>query len=193
MAGAGEPGMRIVGGEFRGRALAVPDGRDIRPTADRLRQTLFDILAHAYDDVAKGARVLDLFAGTGALGLEALSRGATYALFVEEGVEGRGLIRRNVETLGLTGRTRIFRRDATALGPAGTVAPFDLVFADPPYGAGLGEKALASALAGGWLAPGALCVLEEDAAADVKPVTGLDRLETRIVAGSQIIFYRGPS
>jgi 16S rRNA (guanine966-N2)-methyltransferase len=184
--------MRIVGGEFRGRPLAAPEGRDIRPTADRLRQTLFDILAHAYDDAASGARVLDLFAGTGALGLEALSRGAAYALFVEEGVEARGLIRRNVEALGLTGRTRIFRRDATALGPAGTVAPFGLVFADPPYSRGLGEKALASALAGGWLAPGALCVLEEDAAADVNPVTGLDRLEARIVAGSQIVFYRCP-
>jgi 16S rRNA (guanine966-N2)-methyltransferase len=184
--------VRIVGGEFRGRPLVAPDGRDIRPTADRLRQTLFDILAHAYDDAASGARVLDLFAGTGALGLEALSRGAIYALFVEEGVEARGLIRRNVEALGLTGRTRIFRRDATALGPAGTVARFGLVFADPPYGRGLGEKALASALAGGWLAPGALCVLEEDAAADVKPVTGLDRLEARIVAGSQIVFYRCP-
>ena len=184
--------MRIVAGEFRGRALATPAGRDIRPTADRLRQTLFDILAHAHDDAAQGARVLDLFAGTGALGMEALSRGATYALFVEEGVEARGLIRRNVEALGLTGRTRIFRRDATALGPAGTVAPFDLVFADPPYGAGLGERALASALAGNWLAPGALCVLEEAAEADVKPVTGLERLEARIVAGSQIVFYRCP-
>jgi 16S rRNA (guanine966-N2)-methyltransferase len=184
--------VRIVGGEFRGRALAAPEGRDIRPTADRLRQTLFDILAHACNDAASGARVLDLFAGTGALGLEALSRGGAYALFVEEGVEARGLIRRNVEALGLTGRTRIFRRDATALGPAGTVAPFGLVFADPPYGQGLGEKALGSALAGGWLAPGALCVLEEDAAADVKPVTGLDRLEARIVAGSQIVFYRCP-
>jgi 16S rRNA (guanine966-N2)-methyltransferase len=184
--------VRIVGGEFRGRALVAPEGRDIRPTADRLRQTLFDILAHAYGDAASGARVLDLLAGTGALGLEALSRGAAHALFVEEGVEARGLIRRNVEALGLTGRTRIFRRDATALGPAGTVAPFDLVFADPPYGAGLGERALAAALEGGWLAPEALCVLEEDARADVKPVTGLDRLEARNVAGSQIVFYRRP-
>lgn len=184
--------VRIVAGEFRGRPLATPAGRDIRPSADRLRQTLFDILAHAYDDAADGARVLDLFAGTGALGLEALSRGATYALFVEEGVEARGLIRRNVEALGLTGRTRIFRRDATALGPAGSVAPFDLVFADPPYGRGLGERAFASALAGGWLAPGALLVLEEEAEADVKPVTGLEMLETRIVAGSQILFYRRP-
>ena len=112
--------MRIVGGEFRRPAARRRRARDaIRPSADRLRQTLFDILAHGYGDAVSGARVLDLFAGTGALGLEALSRGAAFALFVEEGVEARGLIRRNVEALGLTGRTRIFRRDATRLGPAG--------------------------------------------------------------------------
>ena len=108
--------MRIVGGDFRGRSLAAPRSRDIRPTSDRLRQTLFDVLMHAYPDSIRGARVLDLFAGTGALGLEALSRGADYALFIEDGVEARGLIRRNIEALGLTGRTRVFRRDATRLG-----------------------------------------------------------------------------
>jgi 16S rRNA (guanine966-N2)-methyltransferase len=183
--------VRIVSGEFRGRSLVSPASRDIRPTADRLRQTLFDSLVHAYDAVT-GARVLDLFAGTGALGLEALSRGAGYALFVEDGVEGRGLIRRNVEALGLTGRTRIFRRDATALGPAGTVQPFDLVFADPPYHRGLGEAALASAIAGGWVAPGALCVLEEDVKAVIAPVAGLEFLEVRTVGDSQIVFFRRP-
>jgi 16S rRNA (guanine966-N2)-methyltransferase len=182
--------MRIVGGDLRGRELATPRSRDIRPTADRLRQTLFDILAHAYGDPVTGARVLDLFAGTGALGLEALSRGASYALFVEEGVEGRGLLRRNIEALGLTGRTRVFRRDATALGPAGTVAPFGLVFADPPYGAGLGEQALASALAGGWVKNGALCVLEEAADVSVGPVNGLDLVERRVVGDSALHFFR---
>ncbi len=143
--------MRIVGGEFGGRRLLTPRSDAIRPSSDRLRQTLFDILAHGYGDAVDNARVLDTFAGTGAIGLEALSRGARHALFVEEDAAARGLIRGNVESLGLTGKTRIFRRDATRLGEAGTIPPFDLMFADPPYGHGLGEKALAAALAGGWL------------------------------------------
>ncbi len=181
--------MRIVGGEFRGRPLAAPSGRETRPTADRLRQTIFDILAHGHRaDVLKGARVLDLFAGTGALGLEALSRGAAYALFVEEAVAARGAIRTNIEALGLTGRTRVFRRDATRLGPAGTVAPFSLVFADPPYGKGLGERALAAALAGGWLVPGALVVLEEAASAEIAPVAGLAVIDRRRTGDTQIVF-----
>jgi 16S rRNA (guanine966-N2)-methyltransferase len=182
--------MRIVGGDFRGRSLVAPGSRDIRPTSDRLRQTLFDILMHAYPDRVRGARVLDLFAGTGALGLEALSRGAAYALFVEEGVEARGLIRRNIEALGLTGRTRVFRRDATRLGEAGTVAPFDLVFCDPPYGRGLGEQALASALAGAWLRPGAVCVLEEAGKAKVEAIGGLDEFDRRDIGDSQLLFFR---
>jgi 16S rRNA (guanine966-N2)-methyltransferase len=155
--------MRIVGGEFRGRPLAAPHGNAIRPTTDRAREALFNVLAHGYPDKLAGARVLDLFAGTGALGLEAISRGASHCLFIEESAEGRGLIRENVEALGLQGRTKIFRRDATALGSAGTIQPFDLVLADPPYGRGLGEKALESAARGGWLNPGALCVVEERA------------------------------
>lgn len=157
--------MRIVGGEFRGRALAAPRSNAIRPTTDRTREALFNIVAHRYADRLEGGRVLDLFAGTGALGLEALSRGAGFALFVEESTEGRGLIRSNVETLGLTGRSKIFRRDATELGVVGTMLPFHLLFADPPYGKGLGERALQSAKAGGWLVPGALCVVEESAGA----------------------------
>ena len=185
--------MRIVGGEFRGRPLAAPAGRATRPTADRLRQTLFDILAHAHGDPVTGARVLDLFAGTGALGLEALSRGAAFALFVEEAFAARGLIRANIEALGLTGRTRIFRRDATRLGPAGTVAPFDLVFADPPYGQGLSELALASGLAGGWLAPGGLAIVEDDAAARFAPPAGLVEVDTREIGGTRLVFLRaGP-
>ncbi len=185
--------MRIVGGEWRGRTLAAPKSQAIRPTSDRLRESLFNVLAHGYDDRAAGARVLDLFAGTGALGLEAMSRGAAYALFVDEGVEARGLIRQNIETLGLTGRTRLFRRDATKLGPAGTVAPFDLVFADPPYGRGLGEPALASAVVGGWLAPGALIVLEEGADAVIGPVAGLELLERREAGDTQLLFLRFPA
>ena len=137
--------MRVVGGRFRGRPLAGPRTDAIRPTSDRLRESLFNILSHGYDLPRAETRVLDLFAGTGALGIEALSRGAASALFVESGVEGRGIIRANMETLGLNGVAKILRRDATDLGIAGTIAPFDLVFLDPPYGKGLGEKALASA------------------------------------------------
>jgi 16S rRNA (guanine966-N2)-methyltransferase len=164
--------MRIVGGDLRGRSLAPPRGDAIRPTSDRTRESVFNVLAHRYPERLNGARVLDLFAGTGALGLEALSRGAGFAMFVEEGVEGRGLIRTNVEAFGLTGRTKIFRRDATRLGDAGTIQPFGLLFADPPYGKGLGERALASALAGGWLTQDAICVIEEAASAPFGPIPG---------------------
>ncbi len=182
--------MRIVGGSLRGRAITAPPGVATRPTADRLRQTVFDILVHAYDDPVAAARVLDLFAGSGALGLEALSRGAASCLFVENDAAARGVIRNNAETLGLTGRTRIYRRDATQLGPVGGIAPFTLAFADPPYGHGLGEAALSAAVAGGWLAPGALVVLEEAATAEIAPIAGLARLETRRTGGSQIVFLR---
>src|SRR6476659_2443146 len=145
--------MRIVGGRLRGRGLAAPKSQSIRPTADRLRESLFNILTHAYGDPIAGARVLDLFAGTGALGLEALSRGAAFALFVDDGAEARALLRQNVEALGVAAASRIFRRDATKLGPAHPVEPFSLVFLDPPYGKGLAEKALVSAWDGGWLSP----------------------------------------
>lgn len=157
--------MRIVGGEFRGRPLAAPRSQAIRPTSDRTREAVFNVIAHRYPERLEGARVLDLFAGTGALGLEALSRGAASCLFIEESAEGRGLIRDNVEAFGLQGRTKIFRRDATRMGDAGTIQPFGLVFADPPYGKGLGERALQTALAGGWLLDDALCVVEETASA----------------------------
>src|SRR5271163_4354958 len=110
--------MRVVGGRLKGRNLASPSSRDIRPTADRLRESVFNILIHAYDDPIEGARVLDLFAGTGALGIEAVSRGAAFALFVDDGAEARALLRESVTSLGLGGTTRIFRRDATKLGPA---------------------------------------------------------------------------
>src|SRR5207302_3182662 len=129
--------MRIVGGRLRGRALVAPKSQAIRPTADRLRESLFNILVHAYGDPVAGARVLDLFAGTGALGLEALSRGAAFALFIDDAAEARALLRENVAVLGLGGVSRIFRRDATKLGPAHALAPFSLVFLDPPYGRGL--------------------------------------------------------
>jgi 16S rRNA (guanine966-N2)-methyltransferase len=155
--------MRIVGGDLRGRTLVAPRSSAIRPTTDRTREAIFNVITHRRPGKLEGARVLDLFAGTGALGIEALSRGAAMCLFVEDAAEARGLIRDNVEALGLTGRTKIFRRDATSLGKVGTMQPFDIVFADPPYGKGLGELALASAIEGGWLAPEALVVLEETA------------------------------
>jgi 16S rRNA (guanine966-N2)-methyltransferase len=156
--------MRIVAGKFRGARIEAPKGLVTRPTSDRVRQALFNVLEHGAPDVAfEGARVLDLFAGSGALGLEALSRGARFCLFIEESAAARAAIRRNVEALGLTGATKIWRRDATRLGPAGTSQPFELVFCDPPYGQGLGERALASAAEGGWVRAGTIAVLEERA------------------------------
>src|SRR5947209_2523717 len=148
--------MRVVGGRLKGRSIAAPASREIRPTQDRLRESLFNILVHAYDDPIEGARVLDLFAGTGALGIEAVSRGAVFTLFVDNGAEARALLRNNVESLGLGGVTKVYRRDATNLGPAHPMEPFSLVFLDPPYGKALSEQALASLLDGGWLTSGAL-------------------------------------
>jgi 16S rRNA (guanine966-N2)-methyltransferase len=182
--------MRIVGGRLRGRTLAAPRSDAIRPTADRLRESLFNILAHAYGDPVTGARVLDLFAGTGALGLEALSRGAAFALFVDDGAPARALLRENVATLGLGGSSRIFRRDATRLGAAHPIEPFSLAFLDPPYGRGLAEQALVAARAGGWLAPGALAVVEEAAKAPFAAPEGYDELERRSYDDSVLIVLR---
>ena len=153
--------MRVVGGRLRGRALAAPKTQAIRPTADRLRESLFNILLHAYGDPIAGARVLDLFAGTGALGIEAASRGAAFVLFIDESAEARALLRENVAALGLGGASRIFRRDATKLGPVHPLPPFSLAFVDPPYGQDLASGALASARAGGWFTADALIVVEE--------------------------------
>ena len=153
--------MRIVAGKFRGKTLLSPNDETIRPTADRVREAVFNILASRIGPNFDGKRVLDLFAGTGALGLEALSRGAANVVFVDNGAEARGLIRDHIEAFGAGGTTKLLRRDATDLGPAGTIRPFDLIFLDPPYGNGLGEGALMSARTGGWIAPDAIIVLEE--------------------------------
>jgi 16S rRNA (guanine966-N2)-methyltransferase len=182
--------MRIVGGRLRGRALAAPTSQAIRPTADRLREALFNILVHAYGDPVTGARVLDLFAGTGALGLEALSRGAAFALFIDDAAEARALLRENVAALGLGGVTRIFRRDACKLGMAHPVEPFSVAFLDPPYGRGLPEAALVSARAGGWLTPDALIVVEEAASAGFAPPAGFDELEQRRYDDTALIVLR---
>ncbi|MFG1269169.1 16S rRNA (guanine(966)-N(2))-methyltransferase RsmD [Xanthobacter sp. DSM 14520] len=179
--------MRIVGGRLKGRALKGPSSSATRPTSDRLRESLFNMLAHAYGDPCDGARVLDLFAGTGALGIEALSRGARFTLFVEEAAEARGLIRDNVEALGLTGVTKVFRRDATRLGDMGPGEPHDLVFCDPPYGKGLAEQALTSAVAGGWLAPDALVVVEERTGLFTGP-DSFREIERRAYDESELIF-----
>ena len=179
--------MRVVSGRLGSRPIKGPKSQAIRPTSDRLRESLFNILAHSYGDPIQDARVLDLFAGTGALGIEAVSRGAAFALFVDDGVEARALIRDNVEALGLGGVTRLFRRDATKLGPVHPVEPFALVFLDPPYGKGLAEKALTSARAGGWLLPGALVVIEEAVGAFKAP-EGFTEQERRGYDDSELIF-----
>ena len=182
--------MRIVGGQYRGRALKGPSTQAVRPTSDRLRETMFNILAHAYDDAAQDARVIDLFAGTGGLGLEALSRGATFALFVDDSAEGRALLRDNIQLLGVAGTTKVFRRDATKLGPMPPQAPFTLAFLAPPYGKGLGEKALKSLRDGGWLAPGALCVFEESGTAQIAVPEGFELIETRDYGEAQVLYLR---
>lgn len=180
--------MRVVGGSLRGRRLAAPRSDAIRPTADRARESLFNILEHGYPESLNGVRVLDLFSGTGALGIEAISRGAEYCLFVEQDAAARALIRENIEALGLQGCTRIFRRDATNMGSIGTMQPFQLVFADPPYGHGLAEKALASVLAGGWLTEDALIVVEEAAASPLQAPDGFVVHERRNYATSSLCF-----
>lgn len=175
--------MRIIGGRHRGAALAAVGGGDpdarLRPTSDRVRESLFNLVAHGgYADppVPEGARVLDLFAGTGALGLEALSRGAAHVTFVDNGPKALGILRMNVERLSVEAETDIMRLDATRL-PPNRVPPFDLIFLDPPYGKGLGERALDAAVRGGWIAPGALIVWEESA--PVVPPPGLTPRDSR--------------
>src|SRR3954465_3788968 len=182
--------MRIVGGGVPGRAAPAPRSDAIRPTSDRLRETIFNVLAHSYGDPVPGARVLDLFAGTGAMGFEALSRGATFALFVDEGTQARGLIRGTIEALGVGGETRLFRRDATRMGRGEPNAPFSLAFCDPPYGKGLAERALASCADGGWLVPGALVVVEEAQGAEIALPAGFAELERRDYGQTKLVFGR---
>ena len=184
--------MRIIGGRSRGLTLASVGAGDasahLRPTSDRVRESLFNLLAHGIGgDPVPGARVLDLFAGTGALGLEALSRGAAHVTFVDDGAAARALLRRNIERMQAMGATRVFRRDATRLGEC-RGAPFGLVFLDPPYGRGLGELALASALAGGWIAPGAVVIWEERSA--MEPPDGFVLIDRRRYGDSWITLLR---
>ena len=185
-----------MSGRFRGRTLAAPPGSTTRPTSDRTRQALFDVLAHApWSRPWEGLRVIDLFAGSGALGFEALSRGAAFALFVETDANARGAIRDNQEALDLFGASRIHRRDATDLGarPASAGPTFDLAFLDPPYRKGLGERALAALTAGGWLAAGAVCVWERAAEEEGPPPDGFTALDTRTWGAAKVDFLRGPT
>jgi 16S rRNA (guanine966-N2)-methyltransferase len=182
--------MRIVGGRLRGRVLNALASRAIRPTSERLRESIFDILAHRYVDALDGARVVDLFAGSGALGFEALSRGASFALFVDDGAEARALLRGNVEALALGGVTRIWRADATRLGRAPAGAPFTLAFLDPPYGKGLTGPALAALAVGGWLAEGAICVVEEATKAEQVAAEGFKLTDERTYGDTRIVFLR---
>ncbi|MBB5518311.1 16S rRNA (guanine(966)-N(2))-methyltransferase RsmD [Amphiplicatus metriothermophilus] len=184
--------MRIVGGRFSGRRVVVPKGADTRPTADRTREALFNILSHREDFSFDGARAIDLFAGSGALGLEALSRGAVWCLFVETDAAARGAIRDNIEALGLFGCARIHRRSATALGPkpAGVGAPFTIAFLDPPYRKSLAPPALEALKAGGWLAPGALAVVEQGEDESPVAVQGFEEIDRRRYGEAQIGIYR---
>jgi 16S rRNA (guanine966-N2)-methyltransferase len=183
--------MRIVGGKHKGHSIAPPSGSATRPTSDRVRESVFNILAHGIEGLElEGARVLDLFAGTGAMGLEAISRGARFCQFVEDSAEARGLIRKNADALGVIGLVKIWRRDATDLGPCAPQPGFDLVFADPPYGKGLGERALNSLVSGKWLNPGAIVVLEESAKAEVSAIDGLTRIDERAYGDTVIRFFR---
>jgi 16S rRNA (guanine966-N2)-methyltransferase len=185
--------MRIVGGQFRGRALHAPEGQGTRPTSDRAREALFNVLAHAaWAPDLNGARVIDLFAGSGALGFEAVSRGGAFCLFVETDDGARGAIRENAEALGLFGRTRVHRRSATDLGvrPGSAGEAFTLAFLDPPYGKGLGEQTLARLLEGDWLAPEALVVFERGADEPDLDTPGYELLDERTWGAARVWFLR---
>ena len=185
--------MRIVSGEFRGKALVAPKGQATRPTSDRARQAIFNILEHApWSGGVRDRRVIDLFAGSGALGFEALSRGAAFCLFVETDEAARGAIRENVDSLGLFGRTRVHRRDATQLGvrPGADGPAFDLAFLDPPYAKGLGEQALTRLVEGGWLAPGAIVVFERGVSEPPFEAAGFEALDARDYGAARVNFLR---
>lgn len=184
--------MRIIGGERRGLKLADVGAGDVkahlRPTSDRVREAIFNLLLNGgYGNPVQGARVLDLFAGTGALGLESLSRGAASATFVDDGAAARALLRRNIDLMRATGATETLRSNATALGPNRGQA-YNLIFLDPPYGKGLGEAALASCIAGGWLAPGALIVWEENLPPSLP--AGLTQLDQRKYGDTLVTILR---
>lgn len=185
--------MRIVGGKFKGRALVTPNGQNTRPTSDRAREAIFNILAHAdWAPNLEGARVMDVFAGSGALGFEAMSRSAGFCLFVETDEAARGAIRDNVETFGLFGTTRVHRRDATQLGarPGSQAEAFNLVFLDPPYRKGLGEKALDALVSGNWLSENAIIVFERAADEDDFVTDVWQKINVKTYSAAQVLFLK---
>ena len=185
--------MRIVSGTYRGKTLVTPDGPATRPTSDRARQAVFNILEHAaWSSGVRERRVIDLFAGSGALGFEALSRGAAFCLFVETDEAARGAIRENIGAMELFGQTRVHRRDATDLGvrPGSDGPAFDLAFLDPPYAKGLGETALAKLGDGGWLAAGASVVFERGVAEPPFAVAGFTPQDARDYGAARMHFLR---
>ncbi|MBI2249320.1 MAG: 16S rRNA (guanine(966)-N(2))-methyltransferase RsmD [Brevundimonas diminuta] len=185
--------MRIVAGQYRGRAIVTPEGQNTRPTSDRARQAIFNVLEHApWAEGLHEARVIDLYAGSGALGFEALSRGAAFCLFVDTDDGARGAIRENMDAYGLFGRCRVHRRSATDLGPRPGSAgeAFTLAFLDPPYAKGLGEQTLARLLEGGWLAPGAIVVFERGSDEPEIDTPGYERLDARDYGAARVLFLR---
>ena len=185
--------MRIVAGSLKGRNLVAPEGQGTRPTSDRARQAIFNVLEHAaWGEPLAGMRVIDLYAGSGALGFEAISRGAAFALFVETDDEARGAIRENADAFALMGRTRVHRRSAVDLGarPGPVAEAFDLAFLDPPYGRGLGEQTLAKLLEGLWLKPGALVVFERGSDEPEIDTPGYERLDARDYGAARVLFLR---
>jgi len=180
--------MRIVGGKYRGHGLIAPKGMATRPTTDRARESLFNIIANRVD--FDGLRVLDLFAGTGALGLEAISRGAGFGLFVEKSAKARASIGTNIESVRLTDKTKVLNRNATRLGTIGSFEPFDLVFADPPYSKGLGEQAAQTLLEGQWLNPEAVFVLEDNSQAFPASLNGFVLCDQREFGDTSIGIFQ---
>lgn len=184
--------MRIISGKFSGRSLASPKGRATRPTADRAREGLFNLLQHRDNFSFEGARIVDLFAGSGAFGFEAMSRGGAFCLFVEMDAAARGAIRDNIEALSLFGDTRLHRRSATTLGPkpAGVGPAFTLAFLDPPYGKNYAEPALESLLSGGWVVPGAMIIVEQGEKEEPVCADGYREIDRRHYGAAQIGLYR---
>jgi len=179
--------MRIIAGAWRGRTIEAPPGVATRPTGDRVRETLFSMLANRLGSFEE-LRVADLFAGSGALGLEALSRGAASAIFVESDAAAVAAIRRNAERLGATERARVIAGSALALPRS---EPFDLIFADPPYGPGSGSAAVHAILDAGWLAPGGWLSIETSRGDAVDPA-GLALDTNRDVGPARLTLLRRP-
>ena len=190
--------MRIVAGRLKGRNIIAPEGQGTRPTSDRARQAVFNVLEHAaWAEPLDGMRVIDLYAGSGALGFEAMSRGAAFCLFVETDDGARGVIRENADAYGLVGSTRVHRRSATELGvrPGSTGEAFDLALLDPPYTKGpsspnLGEQTLARLIDGDWLKPGAIVVFERGSDEPEIETPGYDRLDDREYGAARVLFLK---